>query len=334
MHLTLTSIREDQPGPKWQALFETYWPLYKRWFLSEGHLARPGYLTSRRKLRQHMPELLPIYEQLVDLTGGGDLAARFLSFYCPPPYLSGCSQAVWSRSDPILVRNYDYSPDLFEGNLLYTTWLRPVIAVSDSLWGVLDGLNDAGLAVSLTFGGRKLVGDGFGVPLLLRYLLEICEDTPSAAELLPRVPVHMPYNVTILDRSGALVTAYLSPDRAPVISTGPVCTNHQEKIEWADYARLTSTVERKEFLEAKLADPAETEKKFLRRFLHPPLYNTQFEKAFGTLYTAAYRPSTGEAEYLWPGQATLRQSFAKFNEQKTVVNLKLARASFKTKTIS
>ena len=27
---------------------------------------------------------------------------------------------------------------------------------------------DAGLAVSLTFGGRRVVGDGFGVPLILR----------------------------------------------------------------------------------------------------------------------------------------------------------------------
>ncbi|HRV95421.1 MAG TPA: carcinine hydrolase/isopenicillin-N N-acyltransferase family protein, partial [Anaerolineae bacterium] len=151
MQLILDSIREDQPGPKWQALFETYWPLYKTWFLSEGPAARPGYVTSAKKLRQHMPELIPIYQQLTDLAGGGDLAARFLSLYCPPAYLSGCSQAVWSGDSPVLVRNYDYSPKLFEGNLLYTRWLRPVIAMSDCLWGVLDGINDAGLAVSLAF---------------------------------------------------------------------------------------------------------------------------------------------------------------------------------------
>lgn len=335
MHLTLHSIREDQPGPKWQALFETYWPLYKEWFLSEGHLARPGYLTSLKKLRQYMPELAPTYERLVELAGGGDLAARFLSLYCPPPYLSGCSQAVWPRRQkPILVRNYDYSPKLFEGNLLYSAWHRPVIGMIDSLWGILDGINDAGLAVSLTFGGRKIVGDGFGVPLLLRYILEFCTDTAAAAQVLQRVPIHMPYNVTVVDAKGKFITAYLSPDRAAVITATPVGTNHQMQIEWADYARLTSTVERKEFLEARLADPEENEQKFIQRFLLPPLHNTQYEKAFGTLYTAAYYPRTGQAEYYWPNQTSLRQSFDHFREQKTIINLKLARTSFKRKTVS
>ena len=72
-------------------------------------------MTSLKKLRQHMPELLPIYERLVELAGGGDLAARFLSLYRPPPYLLGCSQAVWPGRDPVLVRNYDYSPALVRG---------------------------------------------------------------------------------------------------------------------------------------------------------------------------------------------------------------------------
>jgi len=334
MLLTLNSIREDRPGPQWQALFETYWPAYKAWFLSEGHLARPGYVTSRKKLRQYMPELLPIYEQLVELAGGGDLAARFLSLYCPPPYLSGCSQAVWSGPEPLLVRNYDYSPRLFEGNLLYSAWHRPVIAVLDCLWGVLDGLNDAGLVVSLTFGGRKVIGDGFGIPLVLRYILEFCDETEAATEVLQRVPVHMPYNVTILDHKGTYVTVYLAPDRPAVITSSPVCTNHQQQIDWADYARLTSTVERKEFLETRLADPAETESSFIRRFLRAPLYNTQYEKAFGTLYTATYSPRWLEAQFYWPNHKTLHQSFADFKAQKTVVNLKLSRASFKTRSVS
>ena len=39
-------------------------------------------------LRAHMPELVPAYERLVDLAGGGDVAARMLSLYRPPPYLA------------------------------------------------------------------------------------------------------------------------------------------------------------------------------------------------------------------------------------------------------
>ena len=59
MRVSLSSIREDRPGPKWRARFETFWPSYREWFLSEGYLARPGYVPSVKKLRQHMPELMP-----------------------------------------------------------------------------------------------------------------------------------------------------------------------------------------------------------------------------------------------------------------------------------
>lgn len=330
MKLYLNTIREDTPGPKWQALFEAAWPLYKKWFLSEGVTARPGYVTSRRKLRQFMPELLPIYEQVVELAGGGDLAARFLSLYNPPPYLSGCSQAVWPKT-PLLVRNYDYSPRLFEGNLLYTHWQRPVIAMIDCTWGVLDGINGTGLSVSLAFGGRKIVGEGFGIPLILRYILEFCETTAEAAEVLQRVPVHMPYNVTALDRAGRVVTAYLGPDHPAQLTESLVSTNHQNGIDWTDYARLTSTIKRREFLEQKLADPAETEEKFIHRFQRPPLHNTQYERAFGTLYTAIYRPTVLSAEFRLPNQTTLHQSFANFEEREIFIHLDLARALPKRK---
>src|SRR5699024_8467041 len=102
---TLASIQEAQPGRQWQQLFQAHWPQYKAWFLSAGQQARPGYVTSSKRLRTSMPELMPIYEQLVELAGGGDIAARFLSFYRPPPYLLGCSQAVGSGAQPALFRN-------------------------------------------------------------------------------------------------------------------------------------------------------------------------------------------------------------------------------------
>ena len=176
-----------------------------------------------------MPELLPLYERLVDLAGGGDHAARFLAMYCPPPYLSGCSQAVWTNGEPVLVRNYDYHPDRIEGALLRTAWHgRPVIAMSDCLWGVLDGINGAGLALSLSFGGRKVVGLGFGVPLVLRYILEFCTRTAEAIDVLKRVPIHMSYNVTIVDALGAFETAFLAPDRPIEVTTRP--RGHQSSV--------------------------------------------------------------------------------------------------------
>ncbi|MDH3414124.1 MAG: hypothetical protein OEM98_16785, partial [Gammaproteobacteria bacterium] len=95
MKFEFEAIAEMTPGEKWQRHFERLWPGYRKWFLSEGDAARPSYLESRTAFESHMPELVPTYEALTELAGGGDLAARGLGLYCPPPYLTGCSQAVW-----------------------------------------------------------------------------------------------------------------------------------------------------------------------------------------------------------------------------------------------
>jgi len=301
--LTFEAFSEAAPGDKWRGRFNRLWPAYRKWFLSEGIEARQTYLAGLRALRACMPELVPTYERLVDLVGGKDLQARFLSFYCPPPYLSGCSQAVWPGGDPMLIRNYDYAPALSDGLIVETCWNgRWVLGVSDGLFGLVDGMNDKGLALSLTFGGRTIVGDGFGVPLILRYVLEFCSDAKEAAAALKHVPCHMSYNVTAVDRSGDHFTAYLSPDGGAVITDARVATNHQERVEWHRHARATATVERERFLLQRLTLHDEPAERFIAAFAKPPLYSTAYDRGFGTLYTAIYWPAKGEVEYRWPGR--------------------------------
>src|SRR4051812_18228879 len=101
------------------------WPTYREWFLRDGEAARSSYAHSARMLREHMPELVPTWERLVELAGGGDVAARMLSMVNPPPYLSGCSQGVYrGHGGPLLVRNYDYAPSRLGGVRLETGWER------------------------------------------------------------------------------------------------------------------------------------------------------------------------------------------------------------------
>ncbi len=296
------ALQEDTPGLKWAGLFQQYWPDYRRWWLGEGDSMRAPYLESRQALQRHMPEIVPLYDELCELAGGGDQAARFLSFYCPPPYLSGCSQAIWTGKEPVLVRNYDYNPNAFDSLVLNTNWLgRRVIGVSDGLWGLVDGMNDAGLALSLTFGGRRVVGEGFGVPLILRYVLQTCGTTAEAREALARIPTHMSYNVTVLDRKRNYLTAMMAPDRPAVMTHAAVATNHQEAVEWVSHARFTATVERERFLLQRLTLHRDPQEKFIEAFLKPPLYSTAFSAGFGTLYTAVYRPRKLEMEIRWPG---------------------------------
>jgi predicted choloylglycine hydrolase len=308
------AVAEGEPGPVWRASFEERWPAYRRWYLQEGEAARPALDECREALDRHMPELVDTWERLVDLADGDDLAARCLSLWRPPAFITGCSQAAWTRegSDPVLVRNYDYPASRLEGTIASTAWTgRRVIGMTDCLSGLLDGINDAGLAVSLTFGGRRATGAGFGVPLVVRYLLETCGTAADARAVLERMPVHAPQNITVLDRSGAWLTAYAGPDRTPEFSRYPATTNHQGRVEWPEYVRAIRSVERERRLLDRMVDRALDRDAFVDGFLEPPLHSTAHAHGFGTVYTAAYFPAEGGVEYRWPG-FRWPQSFADF----------------------
>jgi predicted choloylglycine hydrolase len=300
--VTFHALEQLEPGAGWRSLFEHHWPRYRDWFLSEGELARTSYAESLRALRTHMPELVPTYEALCELAGGGDLEARFLAMWAPPSYLSGCSQGVWLRDRPVLVRNYDYAPERLEAAILRTRWVRDVIGTSDCAWGLLDGMNDEGLSVSLAFGGRKVVGSGFGVPLVVRYLLETCATTEEARAALSRLPYHLAHTLTIVDRRGDVCTAYLSPDRGAELSPAAVATNHQGRVEWEEHASATRTTEREECL-LRLLERGTTVDEFVDAFLRPPLFGVDYRRRMGTLYTCAYHVDDGRVEYRWPGVA-------------------------------
>lgn len=260
-----------------------------------------------------MPELVPLWGELTALAGGDEQVARMLSLVDPAPYVAGCSQAVWTRDHPMLVRNYDYRPEAVEGAIVLTRWHDTrVLAVSDCLWGVLDGINEHGLTVALAFGGTRIRGRGFGIPLILRYVLEFCRTVGEAADILERVPSHMAYNVSLLDAAGDFATAHLSPQRKPRILRERVATNHQRDVEWSEYARVTHSEERHDFLTDHLAK-ARSASRFVQRFLEPPLYSTGHATGYGTLYTVAYRPEDRSAEFLWP-HCRVTQSLDSFVE--------------------
>ena len=142
------------------------------------------------------------------------------------------------------------------------------MGTSDGLWGLVDGMNDAGLAVSLTFGGRRVVGDGFGVPLILRYVLQTCDDGRRGRRGAgPRADPHE------LQRHRAGPEAQV-PDRADgagpadaIITHAAVATNHQERVEWVSHARFTATVERERYLLQRLTLHRDPEEKFIGAFL-------------------------------------------------------------------
>ncbi|QPR39612.1 C45 family autoproteolytic acyltransferase/hydolase [Brevibacterium casei] len=297
---TFYGITEDRPSTRWKALFDAVWPGYRAWYLRDGDSARPDLATAEAKLREHMPELVPTWQRLVDLTGGDETAARMLTLWNPPRFLPGCSQVAMRSPEPALLRNYDYGLELFEQVHASTRYgSRRVIGTSDCLWGLLDGLNEDGLAVSLAFGGRPGDGDGFAAPLVVRFLLEVAGDVPEALRRLETVPVSMYYNLTMVDATGRRATAYVGPGMAPEVVEDPVATNHRGRSpEYPDHARRFRSVERQDLLTEALEGGRGVDE-MAETMLGPGVFSGDYDNAFGTLYTAVYRPLRGEVEYRW-----------------------------------
>jgi predicted choloylglycine hydrolase len=138
-------------------------------------------------------------------------------------------------------------------------------------------------------------GRGFAIILMLRYVLETCTSVDDAVAALSRIPVALPQNVTLLDRTGAYATLFLGPHRPPAVTRLRACTNHQEAI-----AGRQNSVLRQQTLLELLADPSIDLAALTARFLEAPLYSRK--RGFTTAYTAVYRPAVGEVEFRWPGK--------------------------------
>ena len=299
--VTFRSFGEDQPGDAIAGHLAAAWPAFRKWW-RDGANTRPTAGQARARLEEHMPELVPSWQRLTALLGDEPEAAAALALWNPPPFLTGCSQAAVLPGGPALVRNYDWDYRLFDAVVARTAYAgRRVLGMLDCLWGLLDGVNDAGLAVSLAFGGRPQVGEGFGIPLVIRYVLEICGTVDEAIRVLRRIPVHMSYNVTMVDEAGRRATVYLAPDRPAHVTRLAAATNHQGRVEWAPYAAAIRSVERQRYLEGLLGSGADVPA-VVAACLRSPLYATRFGQGFGTLYTAEYRPAEGRARYHWPGR--------------------------------
>ena len=83
---------------------------------------------------------------------------------------------------------------------------------------------------------------------------------------------------------------------------------------------MTNTLERKEFMQHYLLNKGLTLQQQVDSFLAPPLYHRNYEKYFGTLYTAVYNLKKNSLTLVWPNK-TEEISFDNFKEKKIQVKL-------------
>ena len=252
-----------------------------------------------------MPELVPVLDRLAGQLDRPE-AEAFLTHAALRPFSPSCTQIGQNGT---LLRNYDLPPDQCEGTIVPSCFLRPVIGMQDVLWGLLDGMNDAGLAVSL--GGRSVYGPGFAILLVVRYLLETCDTVDEAVGRLRFLPVAVPQNLTLVDPMKA-VTVFVGPDMPPTVAPDACAASHQHLPVTDEQERALRTQERLRAIRAACADVA--------AMLKPPLYRSVDEQGSRTLYTARYRPGEGRVTYYWPGESW-QQSFGDFAPGSRTVTL-------------
>ncbi|WP_298905851.1 C45 family peptidase [uncultured Aliiroseovarius sp.] len=321
MHLTFRSLHEDVPGEAWRRVVSHGWPGWSEWFNARrGKLLQSREIDVRRAVRRHMPEYEALWDDLNQVSDADDDLALFLGFWCPPRYLVNCSQAVVIDDDgPFLIRNYDLDPALNEATFLTTGWRgTKVMGMVEAMAGLADGMNEHGLAASLTFGGRIETGRGFGIPLIMRYLLQMCRNVQEGVEALRAVPSHMSYNITLVDASGDWATVFVAPDRPAIVRKQPWATNHQLGVEWPRHGRISNTMGRAEHLGQLLKDRGTDATVLTREFQQEPVFSTNYSQGFGTVYTAAYRPVQRTSELRWRDGTTMHNSFQSSKHDKQV----------------
>ena len=299
MLLHFRIVVDEPPSTALEAAFEAYWPAYKAWMRRGRKVSAADCL---RLLGTHMPELIRPCLSLVERLGGSEEVARFLTLYDPPRVVRACTQlVVGTDSGPVLLRSYDHHPRLFDGLVLVSRWLEArTVAMTDCLWGALDGINEHGLAIALAFGGRNSLGPGFAAPLVCRYILETCASVAEAKTALNRLPVYMPYTFVVVDSAGDFVTAFVGPDRPASFVTRRASANHQGRVEWPAYARSSASADRLERAESLLEGPSSLPR-VRAAFLQPPLWRRNYGVASGTLYVAEYAPVSRSLVLHWPG---------------------------------
>jgi predicted choloylglycine hydrolase len=289
------------PSPRsapeiWKHYLEECWPTVPEW-AREPFTPLP---ELRALLERDMPESLPDYDALAGVMAHwGPAGLQALANWNMVPFFEWCSVTrSLASGHPTMLRNYDLGLEDTRGIFCLETlpdgnWM---LGGAEAGWGFLDGVNSRGLAATMTFGGRFTHGTGWSIPLLLRHILANYGTADEASAFLERVPHRLVQNFMFVDKEGGSNVVYAAGDRDVIVEHGAAaCTNHQREVHLPRHAQFTRSVERLDYL--RQAGDTLT----LADMLRPPLYCTDYENHFGTVYSVEHDPVEGTARYAWPG---------------------------------
>ncbi len=134
-----------------------------------------------------------------------------------PVEIRGCTAFAFSDGNRIIYgRNNDLPPYLRDGSkseIYAPCGANKFNITTSSFINGEEGINEYGLAVSMTFVNTKLeeIKAGFNSCFIVRYLLEKAKSVEHAITLLNDLPVASNCNILLADKSGNMVVAECTP---------------------------------------------------------------------------------------------------------------------------
>lgn len=254
--------------------------------------------SNSKKAQEILKAVSPnLLEELKGIAKGMDIEIdtiiRLYSGYDVSFPTMGCTSFV---NNGYYVRNYDFSPELYDARLVFSNPIDGYTSVgfSHQVIGRLDGMNEKGLVVGLHFVNNEHKEEGFIATTIVRMLLDQCENIEEAINLITTIPHGYCYNYSIMEQSGKSVVIEASPQQQTLNFTLPlICTNHFESEELREKNRIEieSSLKRKKYINSLLVENLSS----MSAYHHfndasSPLFFKHYKEYFGTLHTVVYSP--------------------------------------------
>jgi predicted choloylglycine hydrolase len=204
---------------------------------------------------------------------------------------SGCSIFV---GEHYMIRNYDYHPKTYDGRCIvyqpsdggYST-----IGLSQKITGRCDGMNEKGLTMGYTFMNRKRPGDGFICHMIGRLILERCENTLEAVDMLKELPHRGSFSYVLFDPISELPYIVETSPRRVEVRQGSSCTNHFKILTEENRRVLDDSKKRMKIIEENQAQGLSGSQAYkLLNDTDKGVFSKLYGSWAGTIHTSAYFP--------------------------------------------
>jgi len=247
----------------------------------------------RSVMQTFSPKIMEEIEGLADALriSSEDAIREFGGYYLEYGH-SGCSIFT---GDTYMVRNYDNSPDSYEGRYVL---FQPsdggfaTIGPTMQITGRTDGINEKGLAMGYNFINRKKSQDGFVCNMIGRIVLENCATIQDAIDLLKEIPHRHSFTYVLLDTQERSVVVEASP-RSVAVREANVCTNHFQLLTEENRYRMEDSERRYAAIEKNRETVGSALDAFrMLNDIEKGVFSTKYGAWAGTLHTALYLPDS------------------------------------------